>query len=360
MLKKTFLNVNFNYIFAVMKTLIIDGQWNLRRNFHSQKNLKSSTGHLCGGIMGFIMSMKAVMNKVLPDRVVVAWDGFNAGKLRYNIYAPYKANRNKNWESEERMIANEGMTMDEKEREKFEIFKQKILLKNILDELFVRQMEVDYIEADDLIAQYVLKSEEDDEQIYIYSRDRDFLQLISDKVFVISPDNLWALDRKTYEEKYGYTVDNELLFKCFDGDDGDGIGGVFGITRETLIKYFPNMKKEKYLYKQLIEECYEAKKDKKIGKRKIYDKIIEAQDVLYRNAQLINLRKPFLNAEAKKLVDIVKHGTLDDTREIISAISLFTQEGLIVYVGQEFADNYFSPFYMLMSKEKEYTKKMKL
>ena len=120
------------------------------------------------------------------------------------------------------------------------------------------------------------------------------------------------------------------------------------------------MKKEKYLYKQLIEECYEAKKDKKIGKRKIYDKIIEAQDVLYRNAQLINLRKPFLNSEARKLVDIVKHGTLDDTRGIISAISLFTKEGLMIYVGQEFASNFFSPFYMLMSKEKEYANKMKM
>lgn len=343
-----------------MKTLIIDGQWNLKRNFHKQKTLQSSNGNLCGGVMGFIMSLKSVMNKVLPDRVVVAWDGFNAGKLRYNIYPKYKEKRKKDWENEERMIANEGMTMDEDERQKFEIFKQKILLKNILDELFVRQMEVDYIEADDLIAQYVLKSEEDDEQIYIYSRDRDFLQLISDKVFIINPDNLWALDRKTYEEKYGYTVDNELLFKCFDGDDGDDIDGVFGITRETLIKYFPNMKKEKYLYDRLVEECYEAKKDKKIGKRKIYDKIIEAQDVLYRNAKLINLKKPFLNSEARKLVDIVKHGTLDDTREISSAISLFTQEGLMMYVGQEFAGNFFAPFYMLMTKEKEYSKKMKI
>jgi len=343
-----------------MRTLIVDGNWNLKRNFHKQKTLKSSTGHLCGGVMGFIMSMKSVMNKVLPDRVVVAWDGFNAGKLRYDIYPPYKAKRKKNFENEERMIFNEGMTMDDKERENFEIFKQKILLKNILDELFVRQMEIDYIEADDLIAQYVLKGEEDSEQIFIYSRDKDFLQLISDNVFIINPDNLWALDRKTYEEKYGYTVENELLFKCFDGDDGDGIGGVNGITRDTLIKYFPNMKKEKYLYQQLIEECYEAKKDKKIGKRKIYDKIIEAQDVLYRNAKLINLKKPFLNSEARNLVDVVRHGTLDDSREIGSAISLFTESGLMMYVGQEFAGNFFSPFYMIMTKEKEYSNKMKM
>ena len=224
-----------------IRTLIVDGNWNLMRNYHKQHELKTSTGNLCGGIMGFIMSMKSVMNKVLPDRVIVAWDGFNAGKLRYNIYPPYKANRNKNWEMEERMLFNEGMTMDEKEKEKFEIFKQKILLSNILDELFVRQMETDLIEADDLIAQYILRSEDDDEQIYIYSKDGDYKQLISDKVFIINPDHFGVMDRKSYEEKFGHTLDNELLFKCFEGDDSDEIGGVNGITRNTLIKYFPNI-----------------------------------------------------------------------------------------------------------------------
>jgi DNA polymerase-1 len=343
-----------------MRTLIIDGQWNLTRNYHKQRELKSSTGNLCGGIMGFILSMKSVMNKILPDRVIVAWDGFNGGKLRYNIYPPYKANRNKNWDLEERMIFNEGITMDEEERVKFEIFKQKILLSNILDELFVRQMETDFIEADDLIAQYVLKSEDDDEQIYIYSKDGDYKQLISEKVFLINPDHFGVMDRKSYEEKFGHTLDNELLFKCFEGDDSDKIEGVNGITRNTLIKYFPNIAKNKYLYKQLIEECYEYKKDKKIGKRKVYDKIIESEHVLYRNAKLMNLKKPFLNSEARKLVDVVKHGTLDDSREILSAISLATKEGLMIHIGSQYIDVYFSPFYALMTKEKEYSNKMKM
>lgn len=343
-----------------MRVLLVDGNWDLTRNYHKQRELKSSTGNLCGGVMGFILSMKSVMNKVLPDRVIVAWDGFNGGKLRYDIYPPYKANRNKNWELEERMIFNEGITMDEEERVKFEIFKQKLLLSNILDELFVRQMEVDFIEADDLIAQYILKSENDDEQIYIYSKDCDYKQLISEKVFIINPDHFGVMDRKSYEEKFGHTLDNELLFKCFEGDDSDKIGGVNGINRNTLIKYFPNIAKNKYLYKQLIEECYECKKDKKLGKRKIYDKIIEAEHILYRNARLMNLKKPFLNSEARKLVDVVKYGTLDNTREIINAISLTTKEGLMIHIGSQYIDVYFSPFYALMTKEKEYSNKMKM
>lgn len=341
-----------------MKTLLVDGQWNLKRNFKSTPNLKSSNNTLCGGVIGFILSLKSIMNKVLPDRVVIAWDGFNAGKLRYDIYKPYKAKRKKDFENEQRMIETEGVTSPE-DMEAMEMLRQKMLLQNILEELFVRQMEVDYIEADDLIAQYVLKSENDDEQIFIYSRDKDFLQLISDKVSVITSDSLWTLNREEYEKKYNHTLDNELLFKSFEGDKGDGIEKVKGINRQTLIDWFPNIAKEKYTYQRLVDECYEAKKDKKRGKALIYDKIINAQDVLYRNAKLINLKKPFLNKEARHLVDIVKHGTLEE-REISTAINTFREHGLMIHVGEDYVDLFFSPFYSLMLKEKDYANRMKL
>jgi DNA polymerase I len=342
-----------------MKTLLVDGQWLFKKNFKGKSSLKSGNGNLCGGVVGFVLDLKSIINKILPDRVVIAWDGFHAGKYRYAIYPPYKISRGKDWENEDRALMTNGVQSPE-DMEKVEFMKQKILTQNILDELFVRQMEVDYIEADDLIAQYVLKSEGDDEKIFIYSRDKDYLQLISDQVCIISSDFGMSFNRAEYEKKYGHTLDNELLFKCFEGDDGDDIGGVLGITRDTLIRFFPNIAKEKYLYSQLVEESYEAKKDKKLAKRKIYDKVIQAKDILYRNAKLMNLKKPFLNDEARKLVDIAKHGTLDESREISSAISLFTKEGLIIYVGQEYSMEFFSTFYMLMTKEKEYSQKMKM
>ena len=343
------------------KTLIVDGQWNLKRNFYKRKDLLSSNGHLCGGSFGFIDSLRVVMNKLLPDRVIVCWDGFQSGKYRYQIYPEYKSKRkHKNWENEERAIANDGLS-NPQDTEHVEFLKQKIQLQNILEELFVRQIEVDYIEADDLIAQYVILSESDEnEEVYIFSRDKDYLQLISDKVFIISSDSNFVINRKQYEEKYGHTLDNELLFKCFEGDDGDGIVGVNGIKRETLIKYFPNIKKEKYLYKRLIEECYEEKKDKKKKNRKIYDKIIEAEHILYRNAKLMNLKRPFVTEEAKKMVNIIRNGTLSEERSIMDAINLFTKEGMSGIVGNAYLDNFFSPFYMLMTKEKEYAKKMKI
>lgn len=297
------------------------------------------------------------MERIVPDRVVVMWDGFNAGKLRYDIYKPYKENRKKDWEKTERAVITDGIGVTPEEKEKLEILKQKMQVRNLLDELFIRQAEIDFIEADDLIAHYVLKSENDDEQIFIYSRDRDYLQLISDKVFVISPDNALILGKKEYEEKYGNIIENELMFKCFEGDNSDCIKGIKGITRKTLLKYFPAIAKEQYTYSRLVEECYEAKKKKKL---KTYDIIINAQQDLYRNAKLMNLKKPFINDEGKKAVDIVKHGMLGDDRDIAAGVSLLIEYGIMSFIGEQFIDVFLSPFYAIMLKEKEFTNNMKI
>ena len=152
------------------KTLIIDGQWNLKRNFYKRKELKGANHKLCGGTFGFLDSTKSVVNKLLPDRVIVAWDGFNAGKLRYNIYKPYKANRNKNWENEKRIIATEGIGItNEKDALDYELLTQKIDIQVYLEEISIRQIEEDYIEADDLIAYYILGCKNPDEHIVVSS-----------------------------------------------------------------------------------------------------------------------------------------------------------------------------------------------
>lgn len=339
-----------------MKTLLVDGQWNLKRNFKKRQELKTSTGYLCGGSFGFIDSLKTAMNRVLPDRVVVMWDGFHSGKLRYEIYPPYKANRNKDWEKTQKAIATDGL-YNPQDLERVEMLKQKIQVQNYLDELYVRQAEVDLIEADDLIAQYILRSKSDDEEIIVFSRDKDYLQLISDKVSVMTSDSAFLVNKEEYESKYGHIIDNELLFKCFEGDKSDKIEGVKGITRETLIKYFPNIKKEKYLYSRLIEESLEAQKKKKL---KIYDKVLESESILYRNARLMNLKKPFLNDEAINKVDAVKHGILGDDRSVEKAVSLFIRDGMISHLQNGSLEDFFSPFYRVMTKEIEYSKNMKI
>jgi len=333
-----------------MKTLIVDGQWCLKKNFFKRKGMKAN-GELCGGTFGFLESLKAVLNRVLPDRVVVMWDGYKSGLLRYNEYKPYKSNRDKDWEAEDRVIVTDG-TESEEAREKFDFLRQKKRVQEYLEELFIRQAEVDHIEADDLIAYYIL-NRRPGEEIIIHSRDGDFPQLVSENVSVLTPDKFKIVTDKNFKELYGYTLENELLFKCFEGDTSDCIEGISGVTKRQLMLRFPDMANEKYTYDRLVEEAYEKKEVKKL---KIYDKIIECRAELYRNAKLMNLRAPFINEEAKREVMALVNGKISfDDRSIKKGMSMFIKDGYTQFVDIEMVDYFFSVFYNIMNKEKEFS-----
>jgi len=338
-----------------MKTLLVDGNWCLKKNFHKRKGLEAN-GRLCGGSFGFIDSLRAVISKVLPDRIIVMWDGFNAGKLRYEIYKPYKANRKKHWEAEEHALSTDGMDSPE-DKEKYEIVLQKEVAKEFLKSFYVRFLEVKHIEADDLIAYYILNSNISNEEIIIYSRDRDFLQLINPNVSILSPDNFELTTIQNFKKTYGYTIENALLFKCFNGDNSDEISGVNGVTIKNLLEHFPAMADEKYMYNRLVEECYNKKREKKL---KYYDTIIGARNVLYRNAQLMNLKRPFINEEVKVEMQKIIHEPIgDENFSIKSAMSLFMSKGFNKFVKNEYLDLFFAPYFRIISKEKEYSTNFK-
>lgn len=341
-----------------MKTFLIDGQWNLKRNHHRSTAL-DVYGERCSGTYGFLISLSKAVSKVLPDRTVVCWDGIKSGKLRYDMYKPYKANRKKDWDIEECAIIEEGMK-DAESKDRYEVLMQKIRARNIIEDLYIRQIEADYIEGDDLIAQYCIMSEEQglEEEIVIFSRDKDYLQLISEFVSVMTPDSIGLITKSNFKQKMGHTLDNELMFKCFEGDTSDNISGVKGITRKTLFKYFPDIKDRKYTYKEILHECLELKKEKKYKKSKTLDKIIEAEEVLYRNAKLMNLKKPFISQSAIQDVTSMLNEPLVEDRSINRAVLSMQKQGFLTMMQAENinVDNFLSPFYRLKSREMEYKK----
>jgi 5'-3' exonuclease len=331
-------------------TLIVDGNWNLKRNFCKRKDI-SSKGELCGGIFGFIDSLRSAVNKVLPDRVFVSWDGFNSGKLRYEIYKPYKAKRKEYWKDEEYILSCNENILNEREKEKLEIIKQKLVINQFLDELFIRHLEVKNIEGDDLIAYYVLSSKLPNEKIVIYSKDKDYFQLVDDNVSILNPNTFDFITIDNFKEKVGYTHENALLFKCFEGDSSDEIKGVNGVTINKLIEEFPRIKNEKYKYDRLVEESYDKKVE---NKKKFYDKIINARDELYRNATLMNLKQPFINEEVKSEMNNIIYGKLSNDRSISNAIKMFFEKGYSKFVEPNYIDVFFLPFYRVINKEKEF------
>ncbi len=101
-------------------------------------------------------------------------------------------------------------------------------VRQYLEEMFVRQLETEHSEADDLIAYYCQVSL--DETKTIFSSDRDLTQLISEKVSIYSPS--------TKQLHFDPTMPNANVmndrFRKNDGpskDDYIKYGWLFGTRR---------------------------------------------------------------------------------------------------------------------------------
>lgn len=153
----------------MIKTLLVDGDNLFKIGFHGAKDVFNDGAHV-GGVFHFVSVLRKFLDEHNHDKVVVFWDGDSNSSIRKSIYPQYKANRRQ----------------DDMNEYKYESYLyQKSRIKQYLEEIFVRQVEMHDNEADDLIAYYCQISK--DEQIIIFSADKDLTQLISLNVTIYSP-----------------------------------------------------------------------------------------------------------------------------------------------------------------------------
>ena len=150
-------------------TLLVDGDSLLKTAYYGAKDLYYKDTHI-GGIFQFLTMLRKCLNEYRYDKVFIFWDGRFSGRLRYDLYKEYKANRDKNFYT----------PMDPSDPE---LFIQKERVKQYAEELFIRQFQDEIIEADDAIGYYCTTIKKN-EKVVILSNDRDMCQLINNKVGV--------------------------------------------------------------------------------------------------------------------------------------------------------------------------------
>ena len=206
------------------KTLLVDGNNLMKIGFHGVKDYFHKEKHI-GAIWHFLNTLRKFLEENNYNKVVVFWDSDTNSSQRRLIYPKYKLNR--------RVLSNEI------KQDSYEEQKQRV--KQYLEEMFVRQLEVENSEADDLIAYYCQISEEESKTIF--SSDRDLTQLITKNVSIYSPST------KRYY-KMGDTIKmsdfevphyNVKTIKIITGDSSDNIDGIFYLGEKTLIKFFPEL-----------------------------------------------------------------------------------------------------------------------
>ena len=163
---------------------------------------------------------------------------------------------------------------------------EKQLLRTIsyLDNLPVTTVAIDNVEADDVIA-YLSLEYFKEKNIYIMSCDKDFLQLVDDRVKVWSPSKKKLYACADIFNEYGVSCQNFINYRVLEGDASDNIDGIKGAGLKTIIKCFPIFTENKRFTIQEIINYSDSKK----GKLKLYDTILENRSIIERNYELMQL-----------------------------------------------------------------------
>jgi DNA polymerase-1 len=327
----------------VIRTLLVDGDNLFKIGFHGAKDVYNDGAHV-GGVFHFVNILRKFLEEHNHDKVVVFWDGDSNSSVRKSLYPPYKANRRQD--------------MNEYKYESY--LYQKSRIKQYLEEIFVRQVEMNNNEADDLIAYYCKISK--DEKIIIFSADKDLTQLISADVTIYSPitKQYFKNGDMISLNKVDIPHYNVLLTKIFTGDKSDNIDGIQGLGEKTLVKFFPQVQEKPCTMEEILDCARNIPQKKPIktlvnlleGKTK---STIFGEQFYLTNKTIVDLTNPLITDDGKELVEQILTDSIDPTdRGYKNLMRMMMEDGLFKYLpkNDEAWVNFLKPFMKLTRKEK--------
>jgi len=202
------------------RLFLIDGYALLFRAHYAmiRNPLITTYGQHTSALFGFINMIFRLIRKENPDYIATAFDR-KEKTFRHKRYPEYKANR------------------DEMPQE---LQDQLDLLWKILEAMNLPNISKAGFEADDVIGTLAKEGEAEGLDVYIFSGDKDFAQLITDHVFLYSPINrstdIKIIDSAGVQEKWGVPPDKFIDYLGLMGDSSDNIPGVMGVGKKTAAK----------------------------------------------------------------------------------------------------------------------------
>jgi len=188
---------------------LIDGSGYIFRAFHAIRNsMTNSKGLPTNAVYGYTQMLRKILNEQSPTHCVVAFDR-GPPRQRLALYPAYKANRPETPE---------------------EIKAQWPFCLEITKALGVPIVDMEGVEADDLIGTLARRAETAGFDVTIITSDKDFYQLVGPRI------SLWEV-----EERFGVAPDRVIDVLGLMGDSVDNVPGVPGVgekTAKTLVREF--------------------------------------------------------------------------------------------------------------------------
>ena len=284
------------------KLYLIDGTALIYRAFFAfiKNPLYNSKGQNTSAIFGTIKSFIKFLEDFDPKHVAISFD--RKGKtFRHELTETYKANR--------------PPAPDE-------LISQIAPIKEFFSNIGLEEISCEGYEADDILATLAEIHKKDFDEVIIVSGDKDFAQLVDEKVSLFDPKKNEKTTLPEVKKKYGVLPSQFIDYLAICGDSADNIPGVRGIgpkgaekllnEYESLETIYENIEeiKAKGTKQKLIESKENAFLSQKLAKI-IRDVKLEINDSNFnfskedlRNG--VELLEEFeLNSVAKKLTEMV-------------------------------------------------------
>src|SRR5688572_6962529 len=196
--------------------LLVDGSSYLYRAFHALPGLKSpKTGEPTGAIYGVLNMLRKLATDYKPAALACVFDA--RGKtFRDAEYAEYKANRTP--------MPDDLSAQVEPLREAVAALGWPVLV-------------IDGVEADDVIATLVEEAKRDGWRTVISTGDKDFAQLVNERVTLVNTMSNELLDVDGVRRKFGVPPEKFLDYLTLIGDQIDNIPGVDKVGPKTAAKW---------------------------------------------------------------------------------------------------------------------------
>jgi DNA polymerase-1 len=279
----------------------------------------NDNGDHTGGIVGFFRSVGYAIKLLHPTRCVIAFDGIGGSFKRRKIFPEYKERR-KNKIRLNRIYEDQTTWSDEEKN----CLLQLARLDHYLQLLPVNILRLDHVEADDTIA-YCAMDTFQKSNVIIMSSDKDFLQLVDNRIKVWSPTKKIFYGPAEVLRDYGIHPNNFVLFRAMDGDKSDGIDGIYGAGVKTVLKCFPFLAEEKiYTMDDVINHAIKNQK-----KYKIYEKVVEGKTILERNVALMQLKDSLLTTTAQLMVNELLDASQIPLMNRNGFVRLIVEDGMV-------------------------------
>ena len=273
------------------KVLLIDGLNLFFRNF-AMMNMVNPDGVHIGGLGGFFRSLGAMIRQTQPTSVYVVFDGAGSTANRKNLLSEYKGGRNlqriTNWDAFDNLEEEHDSKVD-----------QIVRVIQYLKLLPVKTTLIDKVEADDIIAVLTEKLvEKHNSTCFIVSSDKDFVQLVTDKIILYRPMEKEYYTPKVVEEKFGVLTKNFILYKTLLGDSSDNIQGIKGLGEKGLFKRFPELRTQELTLDDIFD--ISARKYKE---HLVYSRIVQDEARIRNNYKVMDLNNPMIDKKEKEYLD---------------------------------------------------------